>query len=61
MHLQPAVKRGARLTGRMWNNRSVDFKCALQRQFKRLGDLHGQGKDGINFFTERKVVISWWV
>ncbi|MFC1611338.1 aldehyde dehydrogenase family protein, partial [Myxococcota bacterium] len=26
-----------------------------------LGDLHGQGKDGINFFTERKVVITRWV
>ncbi len=26
-----------------------------------FGDLHGQGKDGINFFTERKVVISRWV
>jgi len=25
-----------------------------------FGDLHGQGKDGINFFTERKVVISRW-
>jgi malonate-semialdehyde dehydrogenase (acetylating)/methylmalonate-semialdehyde dehydrogenase len=26
-----------------------------------FGDLHGQGKDGINFFTERKVVITRWV
>ncbi len=26
-----------------------------------FGDLHGQGKDGVNFFTERKVVISRWV
>jgi malonate-semialdehyde dehydrogenase (acetylating)/methylmalonate-semialdehyde dehydrogenase len=25
-----------------------------------LGDLHGQGRDGINFFTDRKVVISRW-
>ncbi len=25
-----------------------------------FGDLHGQGKDGVNFFTERKVVISRW-
>ena len=25
-----------------------------------FGDLHGQGMDGINFFTERKVVISRW-
>ncbi len=25
-----------------------------------FGDLHGQGKDGINFFTDRKVVISRW-
>jgi malonate-semialdehyde dehydrogenase (acetylating) / methylmalonate-semialdehyde dehydrogenase len=25
-----------------------------------FGDLHGQGFDGINFFTERKVVISRW-
>jgi malonate-semialdehyde dehydrogenase (acetylating)/methylmalonate-semialdehyde dehydrogenase len=25
------------------------------------GDLHGQGRDAINFFTERKVVITrWW-
>jgi malonate-semialdehyde dehydrogenase (acetylating)/methylmalonate-semialdehyde dehydrogenase len=26
-----------------------------------FGDLHGQGKDGINFFTERKVVITRWI
>lgn len=25
-----------------------------------FGDLHGQGFDGINFFTDRKVVISRW-
>lgn len=25
-----------------------------------FGDLHGQGEDGINFFTDRKVVISRW-
>ncbi len=25
-----------------------------------FGDLHGQGYDGINFFTDRKVVISRW-
>jgi malonate-semialdehyde dehydrogenase (acetylating)/methylmalonate-semialdehyde dehydrogenase len=25
-----------------------------------FGDLHGQGHDAINFFTERKVVISRW-
>jgi malonate-semialdehyde dehydrogenase (acetylating)/methylmalonate-semialdehyde dehydrogenase len=25
-----------------------------------FGDLHGQGFDAINFFTERKVVISRW-
>ncbi len=25
-----------------------------------FGDLHGQGTDGINFFTDRKVVISRW-
>jgi malonate-semialdehyde dehydrogenase (acetylating)/methylmalonate-semialdehyde dehydrogenase len=25
-----------------------------------FGDLHGQGLDGINFFTDRKVVISRW-
>jgi len=25
-----------------------------------FGDLHGQGYDGINFFTERKVVIARW-
>jgi malonate-semialdehyde dehydrogenase (acetylating)/methylmalonate-semialdehyde dehydrogenase len=26
-----------------------------------FGDLHGQGKDGINFFTDRRVVITRWV
>jgi malonate-semialdehyde dehydrogenase (acetylating)/methylmalonate-semialdehyde dehydrogenase len=25
-----------------------------------LGDLHGQGRDAINFFTENKVVITRW-
>lgn len=25
-----------------------------------FGDLHGQGRDAINFFTERKVVIERW-
>jgi malonate-semialdehyde dehydrogenase (acetylating)/methylmalonate-semialdehyde dehydrogenase len=25
-----------------------------------FGDLHGQGYDAINFFTERKVAISRW-
>lgn len=25
------------------------------------GDTHGQGRDGINFYTERKVVITRWV
>lgn len=25
-----------------------------------FGDLHGQGKDGVNFFTDRKVVVSRW-
>ncbi len=25
-----------------------------------LGDLHGQGRDSINFFTENKVVITRW-
>ncbi|MCZ7547332.1 MAG: CoA-acylating methylmalonate-semialdehyde dehydrogenase [Anaerolineae bacterium] len=25
-----------------------------------FGDLHGQGLDGINFFTDRKVVITRW-
>lgn len=26
-----------------------------------FGDLHGQGRDGIDFFTDRKVVITRWV
>jgi malonate-semialdehyde dehydrogenase (acetylating) / methylmalonate-semialdehyde dehydrogenase len=25
-----------------------------------FGDLHGQGRDAINFFTDRKIVISRW-
>ncbi|MBI2873183.1 MAG: CoA-acylating methylmalonate-semialdehyde dehydrogenase [Chloroflexi bacterium] len=25
-----------------------------------FGDLHGQGRDAVNFFTERKIVISRW-
>ena len=25
-----------------------------------LGDLHGQGHDAVNFFTENKVVITRW-
>jgi malonate-semialdehyde dehydrogenase (acetylating)/methylmalonate-semialdehyde dehydrogenase len=25
-----------------------------------FGDLHGQGRDAINFFTEKKIVISRW-
>ncbi len=25
-----------------------------------FGDLHGQGRDAIDFFTEKKVVISRW-
>ena len=25
------------------------------------GDLHANGEDGINFYTERKVVTSRWV
>ncbi|RLF04622.1 MAG: methylmalonate-semialdehyde dehydrogenase (CoA acylating), partial [Thermoprotei archaeon] len=26
-----------------------------------FGDRHGQGRDAIEFFTERKVVITrWW-
>ena len=25
-----------------------------------FGDLHGQGKDAVNFFTENKVVITRW-
>jgi len=25
-----------------------------------FGDLHGQGRDGVGFFTDRKVVISRW-
>jgi malonate-semialdehyde dehydrogenase (acetylating)/methylmalonate-semialdehyde dehydrogenase len=25
-----------------------------------FGDLHGQGRDAIEFFTDRKVVISRW-
>ncbi len=26
-----------------------------------LGDLHGQGKDAVNFFTDRKVCITRWL
>lgn len=26
-----------------------------------FGDLHGQGLDGVHFFTDRKVVISRWL
>ena len=26
-----------------------------------FGDLHGQGRDGINFFTDSKVVITRWL
>ncbi len=26
-----------------------------------FGDLHAQGRDGVNFFTERKVVITRWM
>jgi malonate-semialdehyde dehydrogenase (acetylating)/methylmalonate-semialdehyde dehydrogenase len=26
-----------------------------------FGDLHGQGRDGVNFFTDRKVVITRWM
>ena len=26
-----------------------------------FGDLHGQGADSIDFYTERKVVIERWV
>jgi malonate-semialdehyde dehydrogenase (acetylating)/methylmalonate-semialdehyde dehydrogenase len=25
-----------------------------------LGDLHGQGQDAVDFFTENKVVITRW-
>jgi len=25
-----------------------------------FGDLHGQGQDGVDFFTEKKVVITRW-
>ena len=25
-----------------------------------FGDLHGQGRDAIDFFTENKIVISRW-
>jgi malonate-semialdehyde dehydrogenase (acetylating)/methylmalonate-semialdehyde dehydrogenase len=25
-----------------------------------FGDLHGQGSDSIEFFTERKIVIERW-
>ena len=26
-----------------------------------FGDLHGQGRDGVNFFTDRRVVITRWI
>jgi malonate-semialdehyde dehydrogenase (acetylating)/methylmalonate-semialdehyde dehydrogenase len=26
-----------------------------------FGDLHGQGRDGLNFFTDRRVIIARWV
>ena len=32
--------------------------AGMKRSF--FGDLHGQGHDAINFFTDRKVVISRW-
>ena len=25
-----------------------------------FGDLKAQGRDGIEFFTDKRVVISWW-
>ncbi len=25
-----------------------------------FGDLHGQGRDAIHFFTDRKVIVSRW-
>jgi malonate-semialdehyde dehydrogenase (acetylating) / methylmalonate-semialdehyde dehydrogenase len=32
--------------------------CGMKKSF--FGDLHGQGRDAIGFFAERKVVISRW-
>ncbi len=32
--------------------------CGMKDSF--FGDLHGQGRDAIDFFTDRKVVISRW-
>ncbi|TET85388.1 MAG: CoA-acylating methylmalonate-semialdehyde dehydrogenase [Anaerolineales bacterium] len=32
--------------------------CGMKDSF--FGDLHGQGRDAIEFFTDRKVVISRW-
>ena len=26
-----------------------------------FGDLHGQGRDGVEFYTQKKVVIERWV
>ena len=26
-----------------------------------FGDLHGQGRDAIDFFTDKKVVINRWI
>src|SRR5258706_6495978 len=26
-----------------------------------FGDLHGQGRDGVDFYTQKKVVIERWV
>ncbi len=31
------------------------------RKLSFFGDLHGQGRDAVEFFTERKVVITRWV
>ena len=32
--------------------------CGMRESF--FGDLHGQGRDGVQFFSDRKVVISRW-
>jgi len=32
--------------------------CGAKQSF--FGDLHGQGRDAIQFFTDRKVVVSRW-
>ena len=26
-----------------------------------FGDLHGQGRDAIDFFTDKKVVVNRWI